>query len=453
MKVDEIFNKFCIIENKYDLFNKKVGDIYFWKVIRFALFQAILRKQGLIEAKNISNNRFKRLFFIIKSSIHSAFRHHSHKDIIVLENPRKVKGPNGFYDPYTSFLIENLREKNTNFEIIDEGFDGIHFEKASDKRFYADDLYFDIIYKFLMTFRKINFSQEEKELLEIIKNEISSSFNFDVEMELFVKKRLVSFRNQYVKYKKLFQLKTPELIYIVCSYGKEGLICAANEEGVTVAELQHGIMSRYHAGYSFPDGVKIHYFPDKMLLFGKYWFDSTPLPLLENDIQFSGYYDLNNKLKTKESVQKEKKRVLFVSQWTIGKELSLKAVEAAQNNPDYTIVYRFHPVERNNWRENYKALANSNLPNLLFDDGTCSIYEQLMKSEYVVCVYSMAVFEALTFGSKVILLELYGVEYMDYLISNGYVTKKSMEENLNFSEINEPISLPDGYFFGESFYD
>ena len=228
------------------------------------------------------------------------------------------------------------------------------------------------------------------------------------------------------------------------------MISAAKDRNIEIIELQHGNMSRFHMGYSFPNSKNVPYFPDKMLLFGKFWFDSTPLPLDKSNVKIIGFKDFNNKIKQYINVPKIPNSVVFISQGIIGGDLSKKAVETAKNNAKYSIIYRLHPQERNRWESIYPDLAeNSRLENLVVDAGDSTIYDLLSKSEYVVGVSSTALYEALAFGCKVALLNLFSIEYMNYLINKGYVKKINIEEDIDFATLDRLKKVQKDYFFGE----
>jgi hypothetical protein len=444
----EVFEFLQHIESKYNLFERQIDSLFFWKIIRFDLMQHLLSKLGYMKSVNkVSKGQFlKQVLSIIYNSRYSVFRTRTQPEILVHENPRKIKGPDGYYDPYTCSFVKKLIETKADFEIVDEGYKGVHYEPSSSIRSFGDSVYYDLFYRFYSRLRKIQFTEIELELLSDLERDIISELGVNVSIRPLIDKKIAAFRNQYTKYGKIFSHKKPKKLYIVCAYGKEGMILAAREHGIEVTEFQHGIISKYHTAYSFPKEVKIPYFPDKMFLFGKYWYDSTPLPLTESDVQYIGYYALD--LENQADIVRETKRVLFISQWTIGKELSLKAIETAESNPDYTIIYRLHPAERNNWKDSYPELYKSNLSNLVVDTSKSLLSEQLLKSEYVICAYSIGAFEALSFGCKVILLYFSGIEHMEYLVENGYAMQQELDEDIKLSSISNLKPASKEYFFG-----
>ena len=73
----------------------------------------------------------------------------------------------------------------------------------------------------------------------------------------------------------------------------------------------------------------------------------------------------------------------------------------------------------------------------------------MAQTEYVIGVYSTAVYEALALHCKPILLDTYGIELMSFLIEKGYVVKSELNEPLNLDELPELKRVDSEYFFGK----
>ena len=54
---------------------------------------------------------------------------------------------------------------------------------------------------------------------------------------------------------------------------------------------------------------------------------------------------------------------------------------------------------------------------------------------YVVGVYSTAIYESLVYGCKTFLINIEGFQYMDYLIQNGYV--KLLMDRFSFDDLKD----------------
>lgn len=445
-----VFDFLQELEKKYNLFEKQIDGIFFWKVIRFDLVQHMLCSLGFMTPiyKRDRLKFFKKVLQIISNSRFSVLKTKKQVNTIVYENPRKIKGESGYYDPYTSNFVASLIDDKADFEIIDEGFHGIHYEPSSGIRSFGDSFYYDLIYRAAVSLKAVQLCNEDLELLSNVENELMAALNFQVSLQPLLKRKLTAFKAQYAKFDKIFSVKKPKQFYLVCSYGKEGIIHAARKHHVEVIEFQHGIMSRYHSGYAFPAGVKVHYFPDKMNLFGKYWFDSTPLPLDEGHVEYIGYQDLLKKSKLISLERGREKNILFISQHTIAHRLIDKAIETARNNPEYNVYYRLHPAERAMWKTEYPKLEACNLPNFIVKDEEENIFYDFARCMIVVGVYSTSMYESLFFACAPILFDLSGIEYMDFMLKNGYALKLDIDEPLDLLLIDRIKKVESNYLFG-----
>src|SRR5699024_8411693 len=106
------------------------------------------------------------------------------------------------------------------------------------------------------------------------------------------------------------------------------------------------------------------------------------------------YMDLGKK---KYSHVDEEKIILFISQGTIGEELSKLAKQISELAEfPYSIIYKLHPGEYDRWKTNYPWLLNSNIQVVASDNPP--LYELFAKSKIQVGVTSTAMYEGLNFG-------------------------------------------------------
>ena len=191
-----------------------------------------------------------------------------------------------------------------------------------------------------------------------MEKEIHEKFSIEINLEKFVKKpsQKVYFTKK-INIKKTLSQREVKKVYLVVSYEWESLIAACHELNIEVIELQHGAISKLHLGYSFPNISKIPYFPDKMLLFGEFWYDSVPLPIKKQNIIINGFNYHNSKVHALENIAKNNKQIIFISQGTIGKSLSEIAYDFAKTNQDFKIIYKLHPGEYINWQKKISSAS------------------------------------------------------------------------------------------------
>lgn len=441
------------IENQENLFEKKIKKIYFWKVIRFSLWSEIGIKSELMgkahDEKVTKIEKIKRLFWGI---IINFFKNNNlKKNIIIFEKDAYFKESNKILSRFYFNLIEKFKKEKIDFEIVYPLW--LEKEYRLDKNSYAEENYKYIFFKIIgfikNKFNLFKFSLEDKNYLnklrKYFKKEIEID-NLEILNEKNLKKILINFECEYKYYSNFFRIKQPQKIYIICSYGKEALIAAAQNLNIKVVELQHGVMTKYQVGYNFPD-IKISYFPNKLLLWGEYWKDNINLPK-NVKIELYGYPYLKRQYEKYKNIEKNLNQVIFISQGTIGKKISEKAVEFAKENPQLKVVYRLHPGEFLRWKKEYKDLyENRNLENLVIsDDNEKNLYEYLFESEYLMGVYSTVIYEALNLELKVGVINLFGVEYVEQLIKEGYIELFEVDEKINIERLKNLKIIKDKFF-------
>lgn len=450
----DIYSQYLQIEKELDLFYKTIDGIFFWKLIRFKLYFKILSSFELVKdrqnQKKLRKEQFFRTLNVIKNSLlYSVFKDKKQTDVLFFENPRKIRQSNGKYlDPFTYYYIKEYSKNNDNYEIVDLGHYGQHFDQSDNKRKFAENFYFDFIYKVKNKIFKQNFSETEKNIIKNIEKVIYEKFEIQLNIENFVKQKILDFRYQYEKFDNLFKIKKPKEIYLVCSYGKEGMIHAAQLNGIKVVEFQHGVMGKYQLGYSFPNNINVPYFPSKLLMFGEFWSDNTDLPKKQIKIEYIGFEYLTSKLDRYKDIKKEK-QVLIISQPGNVEDLIPTSIILAESNPEYKFIYRLHPKEVSNWKNNYPKLVETTekLENFEVDICKSDLYKQVSKSEFVVGINSAAIFEALTLGSKLILVNSSGIEYMNYFIKKRLAVKIKPNANLELRKLEVEYLRDKNYIY------
>lgn len=219
-------------------------------------------------------------------------------------------------------------------------------------------------------------------------------------------------------YERLLDRVDPSVAVVVMSYRKETFVEACRARGVPVVELQHGAIHDRHLGYHFPGDRTKEAFPDHLLTFGDYWTGAADYPIDDANVLPVGYPYLERRRADFRDVTPTS-QVLFLSQGTIGRELSEVAVALAEST-DRDVVYKLHPGEYDRWREAYPWLAAADLR--VVDDDSVPLYRLFAESSVQVGVGSTAVFEGLQFDLQTCLVDLPGVERMDYLVERGYAT-------------------------------
>jgi len=447
--VESIFQ----MEEEMDLFSKKINDVHFWEIIRFNVIYQLLQRAGIygqantIFEQNPSNtikyaiNAFKNIFF--KNPFMAP-----RCEILFYGSPRRKLMPDGlWWDIYSDPVIDSL-QIDYQCLLMEPPIGGNHCIPAKT----SNIIYLDFIRFYFRLIKKVNLffpkpSYQEQSLLHEIENYILTKFNIQIYLKNIVLEKLQERNLSMPVYKLLLKRISPKLIIVICSYGKEVFIEVCKEMGITVIELQHGTISRYHAGYSFPNKNAFKKtFPDYFLSFGEFWKTSVNFPITNEKIINVGYPFFETEI-AKYQKEEKKDQIIFISQGTIGKNMSKFAIDL-QNRKDcpFKIVYKMHPGEYSRWKQEYPWLIDSGIR--VIDDESIPLYKLLAQSKALVGVYSTVVYESLGFGIKIFLLDLPGVEYMEELIrSNLAEVAKSVDYIIHSMSMEKQSLLDKEYIF------
>ena len=443
--ISNICRKMWKLEKDFLLFEKKIKNIYFWKLVRFPVFnkiaieQNIYKKAHTYKKKNFWIKMYSKYLRIINTVFYNILRNKNPVDILIFVSRNKKFNKERKNDIYSEGIRKEVENKN--YEFVEH----LITENKYNKNYICDD-HFSFYWYVKKKFNLLNLNQKENMYVNEIEKLIKNSFNISIDIKSLIVNKILNFQQDYAFYKKVFKIRKVKKIYITCSYGKEALIEAAKKKNVESIELQHGTINKYHMGYSYPDIKNIPYFPDKLYLFGKFWKESTPLPIKDKNIKYYGFEYLKMKYDKYKNVDKNKKQIIFISQGTIGKKLSKMAYNFSKKNKKYDILYKLHPGEIERWENDYPDLINADkLKNFkLIKSNNKTIHEYLSKSEYQIGVYSTAIYEGLIFNCKTILLDLPGIDYMRYLLQNNiaFLVKDAngildVIKNKSFNKINK----------------
>lgn len=454
--VHDICEVFFNLEEKYNLNYQEIQGCFAWQLIRMYLYYDITRRTqtfGAPQQQSLSVfDKIKSFTPFLKNSLlHNPFSGKDEKDILIFDHPRKVIYEGQYRDIYSYFLVDFLKDSYS-FEVLDAPYLNKHFTKKESYIKYTDRIQLgSYVYK---KFNKIEFTAKENELISKVRNELESSFNLDINLEWILTIHILNFKYDYKKYTELFKKRNPRMIFVVVAYENQAIVAAAKDLGITVLELQHGTITDYHLGYSYPKKTRLNgeikYFPDKILTFGDYWIGEETCPVSRDNIIPIGFSYFESQSKDFMDIHVNDNQILFISQGVIGKYLSKIAFELASQLKDYNIIYKLHPGEYETWRQNYPELIEaSTLDNFeVVDNSETPLYELFAKSNYQIGAFSTAIYEGLMFNCKTFIVDVPGVEYLNDLINRGYVCKiQDVNDLINNLDDFEPVDYDKNFFF------
>lgn len=419
----ELCEKFFELEDELGLLDRRIQDVYFWERIRVPVHNRLRRV--LVDSRDTNDTAdtqeylsaswllMKNLF--VKNPFASG-----NAELLFYGTGRRKKLDNGlWWDIYHDPIVESLENDCLLWE---RPYNVGHSTPAKTSNLrYVDLVEYTGTLLQKTGLSELTLSEEERTFLDTVEDEIDSRFDVTVPLRSMVTEDLSKRRVRLPLYQKLIRRIEPEGAIMTVSYnGRETFIEACRMEGVPVVELQHGAISRYHMGYSFPGDEK-HMFPDYFFSFGDFWSNLANLPLPSERIHSVGYPYLEQKVGEYENTEPAKQTV-FISQGTIGKELSRFAIDLNRlDEYNNRIIYKLHPQEYDSWKKRYPWLFDADIQVVASDSP--ALYRLFAESTAQIGVGSTAVYEGLNFDLDTYIVDIQSeIHKLKPLVERGYAT-------------------------------
>ena len=432
---EEFWNRFTRVEAKSKAVSARFSSVQLYPLLRTRIFYALAQGVGLFDNPhpNFSKPELPEGLPELPS-LESLAR----VDAVVIPFRRRVAGG----EPYSDAILARLAAEGKSVRVIDFDFD--------EEKYQADPTLLDL--GRLRAQYTERFTEQVNKNLRITSREpaenrwtkIVTAFEaeFGVDLDKFSKYPKYLVRRTLIDqlgFGELFKQLGAKELYIVNAYSEPSLVLAGKRAGLTVTEIQHGFISRFHPAYSYPGGLlkaKVDSVAQQIATWGSYWGTDTKLPrgtktvVTGPTLPFAEYR--RQALAVNRIVPGQ---VLFTSQGAIGAELFRAAVQTARQNPQLTVIYRLHPNES---LEDYRELANQleanhglHLPtNFSLSHRDPIFLDLVSQSEYLIGAFSTTLFEGLALGCKVLVLPLSGYENVLPAIESADLTLISNLESL-----------------------
>ena len=451
MPLKELTEALLRIEDELDLLNQTISGFFFWERVRFPVQRCVFHAAGLSEAPNPRTRRWladgtRMVLSALQNTVIRNPMFSPHCELLFMGSRRRILREDGkWWDIYCDPVIESLARS---YVCLEFPYLFAHLRPAKTENLrYLDFLHCSSVVQRMLLTKMISLTRGEKQLLQQVQAQIMAQCGVRVDLESMIKRDLITRRSHLLYYQHILQKIKPEIAIVICSYGKETFIEACKNSGITVVELQHGIISRNELSYSYPGPSRTkRTFPDYLLVFGDYWKESVEFPISKQQVISVGYPFLEIEVQRHDAALK-KDQLLFISQGTVGKELSRFAVELSNARKlPWGIVYKLHPAEYGHWQKRYPWLASSGIE--VIDNDAVPLHRLFAESKAQIGVNSAAIFEGLFFGLRTYLLNLPEVEYMEDLVGYGLATViNSVDDLFNDSLRENAFDINIEYFF------
>lgn len=417
--------QFRAFERKYSLFDLKVDGIYIWERLRKSIWSQIRKQldtgQAHTQLDLDTSDNIEGAKLLVKNIINKNPFNVKQHDYLFFGHQRRKKEPDSqWWDIYCDPIHEQC------------SFDYVHLEKPyllehrspakTGRLRYADLLIYSGTVQRKLGFHKVQLSQDAKSHCRKIEAGIQEAFGVEIDIVNRVTRLLSNRRSRLWLYEKLLERVDPGIVVVVVSYGEQKslLIEACQKKGIPTVELQHGVIYPDHLAYNFSGDRTKRVFPDYLLVWGEFWKNNAEFPIPDKRVIPVGYPYLEQRRKLYTG-NNSTDQLLFISQGTIGEQLSKFALEVHQHPEiDYDVVYKLHPGEYDRWREEYPWLVDANFE--VIDQSDPPLYQLFAGSSAQIGVGSTAVYEGLAFDLETFVYDCSGRDVLQSLISDGAAT-------------------------------
>src|SRR5665647_479188 len=421
------------LENKYNLLEWKINDIFVWQSARMLIFTKLLDScipsNAIINKKSLLQNIksfFKRC--IINSLLHNPFFDFNKSDVLVFESGRKYLVDDHYIDIYTKYFCDDLKKENISYQKYEINYNVSDLTPRYQRTKHLDFIL--IISKLTSKFVNPKLSETDKELTAKLETSVYEQLGIRINLLIIFTNEIKRFKSQYPFYKILFQLKRAKKIYIINSSDKAPLIKAAKDNDIIVTELQHGLIIKESLSCHFPNTREnsLEYFPNKFYIWEDLNMCTSKIPIsIECIVNFRNKH-LDYMLEKNRNITCKENQVLIVSQPYSSPAILQFIIDNIEELPNWQFVYKLHPLENPDLFIN--SFLFSKYKNLTIVKNDSSIYKLVSESKFVIGVYSTAVFEATYFGCNTLLLNLPGIEMSYSLVESNKAKLIDINERL-----------------------
>ena len=418
------------LESDLELFEWKIEDLYVWQLIRVFVYSKI-REDFTLGEKTFSDKW--RYFFdriLVNSILKFPFLNFSKKDSLVFESSRKYLVDGNYIDIYTKYVCDHLRESKKSYQKYQSSYSFDRLDKNIKGVSHLDSIVF--LSKLSSFFINVNILTKDLEKITTIENLILKNFDVIVDLKTQIINSVKKYKSEFPFYKYLLRIKSPKEIFIVDFNNNAALISAAKKRSIKVTEVQHGLIVKEDLIYHYPNVEKnsLEYFPDCFYAWDKTWGNSITLPISDDHIISWGNKHIESQARLFNKKNKKNNILLFISQPGLTDDIFKIILDNVDELSDYKIIVKLHPIEFNTFETSKYYTRLENIENIEFIQNEKSIYYLFSVSEVCFGVYSTSLIESLYFNLKLVLLNLNGVEMLNFLIANKKAQLLSKPFNL-----------------------
>ncbi len=393
--------------------NKSVDGFKYWNYMRRDMFMSFVDQYSGVEPpfyKNMSEKPANRLevlgkkagdfLFFMRNGLKSDLRN---VDALFLCHRRRQRIENRMVSIYSDFVEDRIPNSVT-LERGDTKFD-YDCPRYSPNLVYSGSVeLMSYAYRYMIKFLSKN---KYKKIKNYVKADMEEAFR-DLEESYGLKVNKNDFAERVTtlyffykfrkpRYERFLRKLSPKVIVEVVGGGFDAKIIneLAVKLGIPTIELQHGAGA---IDIVYPEkNTPVDIAPDWYFTFSDFWKNMVLLPTGTSQVFAGGfpYHDIMMRDYPRESWKHDRNTIIFLSSRKYGKEMSELALELSNLDERLNIIFKLHPREFHDWKENYKDLLGSRVE--VIDNQNNGLYKYFAESSAQVGVDSTAVYEGMSF--------------------------------------------------------
>lgn len=409
-------------------------NVPLWRIVRYKtrLFY-INREVGYVARTSPATMVGHRSLKCLSGFWHYLFHHNI---TLVFPFNRLVLCNDLYMDKFVDPVIEESYLRDENYVIVDPSnyqgnYPRVHKEHTIDNESRTISMQLLRIVFRLLT--PLFFGGKIRKLFK----QVQQSFELPEDYLRIYYRSTALFLANYYYYLFWMKLLNPDKVFIVYREGYFPQIAVCKHLGIPVIEFQHGITHDLTVSFAGEYDERID--PDYFLAFGEYWKGPQFGMPLNRIINIGWAYSKYLQKTIAENTEKHEKEVLVISSPEISDAILDTLQELSKNVGNFSFDIRLHPCESYNEAQQEKLKA---IPKAQVVDNKTDSALVLPTYKYVVGENSSVIYEALSVGCKVGILNmcglrpainLPGIKENFFVINNREDFKRFLTEDSNQS--------------------
>ena len=246
----------AFLEIEADLFSIEPKGIPIWEWMRCGVYRDLLTKKGISGEAHSSvemdlSSYFRGGYLFLRNIVRRNPYFSGTSDFLFYGNPRRKLQSDGFW--WDLYCDPIHAECSFDYLQIESNYNLEHYTPSKTENLdYLDIINYADFLKRQLGLVDVALDQESRKTFDIASQEFSSYFDVDIDLAKKARYYLRQRASCRPLYEKLLSKVDPNLVVVVCSYGKETFIEICKDKHIPVVELQHGVIYDEHKGYSFP---------------------------------------------------------------------------------------------------------------------------------------------------------------------------------------------------------